>query len=156
MARSSLLAKITVSNDQVNNMAITGSCLCGGVNYSLNAPPLLLENCHCSMCRKVHGSAFTTFAKIMKADFVVTKGAELIDRYPSSQTVQRSFCRKCGAKFTFDWANSPEHLWLAVGTLDTELDMKPTFHIFVASKAPWFTITDDLPQFDGYPPDTNV
>jgi hypothetical protein len=26
--------------------------------------------------------------------------------------------------------------------------IQPTHHIFVASKAPWFEITDDLPQFD--------
>lgn len=26
----------------------------------------------------------------------------------------------------------------------------PTAHIFVGSKAPWFTITDELPQFDGH------
>lgn len=26
--------------------------------------------------------------------------------------------------------------------------MRPTKHIFVGSKAPWFEITDDLPQFE--------
>lgn len=133
-------------------MAITGSCLCGGVKYALNAQPILLENCHCSMCRKVHGSAFTTFAKIKKADFVMSHGADLVDSYASSESVQRSFCRRCGAKFTFDWAESPEHLWLAVGTLDSELDMRPESHIFVGSKAPWYEISDDLPQYEGYPP----
>jgi hypothetical protein len=25
-------------------------------------------------------------------------------------------------------------------------------HIFVASKAPWYEIADDLPRFDAYPP----
>ena len=29
--------------------------------------------------------------------------------------------------------------------------IRPTKHIFVGSKAPWFEITDDLPQFDEYP-----
>jgi hypothetical protein len=29
---------------------------------------------------------------------------------------------------------------------------RPGAHIFVASKAPWHTITDDLPRFDEYPP----
>lgn len=27
----------------------------------------------------------------------------------------------------------------------------PTKHIFVGSKAPWFEITDNLPQFEEYP-----
>lgn len=28
---------------------------------------------------------------------------------------------------------------------------KPSMHIFVGSKAPWYEILDDLPQFDGFP-----
>jgi hypothetical protein len=30
--------------------------------------------------------------------------------------------------------------------------VQPESHIFVGSKAPWFDITDDLPQYEGYPP----
>ena len=29
---------------------------------------------------------------------------------------------------------------------------RPELHCFVASKAPWFEITDDLPQYPEYPP----
>jgi hypothetical protein len=29
--------------------------------------------------------------------------------------------------------------------------IQPTKHIFVGSRASWFEITDDLPQFDEYP-----
>jgi hypothetical protein len=31
------------------------------------------------------------------------------------------------------------------------LASRPTQHIFVGSKAPWFTITDDLPQHEAFP-----
>lgn len=34
-----------------------------------------------------------------------------------------------------------------MGSLDDDPVMHPLSHIFVASKAPWFEITDDLPQF---------
>ncbi len=34
----------------------------------------------------------------------------------------------------------------SMGTLVDEPSIRPTEHIFVGSKAPWFTITDDLPQ----------
>ena len=30
--------------------------------------------------------------------------------------------------------------------------VRPESHIFVGSKAPWFEITDDLTQYEGYPP----
>jgi hypothetical protein len=35
---------------------------------------------------------------------------------------------------------------LALGTLDDDPGVRPSIHIFTGSKAPWFDITDDLPQ----------
>jgi hypothetical protein len=35
---------------------------------------------------------------------------------------------------------------LPLGALDDDPGIKPKLHVHVASKAPWFTITDDLPQ----------
>jgi hypothetical protein len=37
---------------------------------------------------------------------------------------------------------------VAMGTLIDDPAIRPTKHIFVGSKAPWFKITDDLPQYD--------
>jgi hypothetical protein len=37
------------------------------------------------------------------------------------------------------------------GNLSGELGMKPDTHIFVGSKAPWYTITDQLQQYDTFP-----
>ena len=37
---------------------------------------------------------------------------------------------------------------VAMGTLVDDPTIRPTKHIFVGSKAPWFTITDDLPQYE--------
>ncbi len=36
---------------------------------------------------------------------------------------------------------------IALGILDDDPGIRVPHHIFVASKAPWFEITDDLPQF---------
>jgi hypothetical protein len=36
--------------------------------------------------------------------------------------------------------------WVPAGALDQDLGVLPTVHIYVGSKAPWFCITDDLPQ----------
>ena len=37
---------------------IHGSCLCGGVKFEIAGPLMAPLNCHCSQCRKHHGSAF--------------------------------------------------------------------------------------------------
>jgi hypothetical protein len=39
---------------------------------------------------------------------------------------------------------------VAMGTLVDAPSIRPTAHIFVGSKAPWFSITDDLPQYQGH------
>jgi hypothetical protein len=44
----------------------------------------------------------------------------------------------------------PERVHVAYGSLRDEPSLTPTKHIFVGSKAPWFEITDDLPQHDEY------
>jgi hypothetical protein len=41
----------------------------------------------------------------------------------------------------------PDVVRLRIGTLDTPFEARPTAHIFAASKAEWFDIHDDLPQF---------
>ena len=40
-----------------------------------------------------------------------------------------------------------------MGTLVDDPGIRPMFHIFVGSKAPWHEITDLLPQYDELPPD---
>ena len=42
------------------------------------------------------------------------------------------------------------YVHVAMGSLVDAPTIRPTAHIFVGSKAPWFEITDDLPQHDGY------
>jgi hypothetical protein len=37
-----------------------------------------------------------------------------------------------------------------LGTLCDEPAIRPSAHIFVGSKAPWFAITDRLPQHNGF------
>jgi hypothetical protein len=38
------------------------------------------------------------------------------------------------------------------GSLDSDPGISPNGHIYVDSKAPWFEITDDWPQFAQMPP----
>jgi hypothetical protein len=37
---------------------------------------------------------------------------------------------------------------VALGSLVDAPSIRPMAHIFVGSKAPWFEITDELPQFE--------
>lgn len=41
---------------------------------------------------------------------------------------------------------------IPLGCLDDDPKIAPVDHIFVADKADWYDITDELPQFEGVPP----
>ena len=125
---------------------IRGSCLCGGVKYRIAGLLTQALNCHCTMCRKLQGAAFRSRATVKAADFAWVQGESLVTFYESSPGNHRGFCRVCGSpilsKFDFD----PSHYGLPLGALDDDPGIRPTLHVHVASKAPWYTITDDLPQ----------
>jgi hypothetical protein len=44
-----------------------------------------------------------------------------------------------------------DSLFLYLGSIDENPGRRPQAHIFVGSKAPWFEITDNLPQFREFP-----
>lgn len=130
---------------------IRGGCLCGSVRYEIRGAVGKLVHCHCSMCRKAHGAAFGSYVVLKTRDFAITAGEGDIVAYDSSPGVQRTFCRRCGSTLQFRSARRPDSVELAAGTLDDDPGVKPAYHIFVGSKAPWFEITDGLPQHAARP-----
>ena len=129
-----------------------GSCQCGAIRFEVGGPVQGVGNCHCSICRKLHGAPFSTYAQFAADALVVQQGEEHVRVYPSSDVVERSFCDTCGAHFTFRFSGMPEAVWIAAGLLEDVPELRPQHHIFVGSKASWHEITDDLPQHDEYPP----
>lgn len=131
-------------------MKHTGRCLCGGVQYEIDGELTDVLNCHCSMCRKLHASAFRTRAKVRSGDWKTTKGQRLIKFYESSPGEHKGFCSECGASLYTKFDAAPDIYGFPLGTLDTDPQVKAERHVFVNSKAPWFEITDDLPQYAEY------
>ena len=124
-----------------------GRCLCGDVTWDVTGPPSMLSNC--SMCRKVHGSAFATFMGVAAADFRWQSGVSAIVVYESSPGGGRPFCPRCGSVVP---VAMDEGVFMPAGNVDGPLDRELDSHMFVAHKAPRHAIEDDATQFDDYPP----
>jgi len=124
-----------------------GQCLCGTIKYESDAFGAKMGHCHCSMCRKFHGSGFITLGEALLSDFRWVQGEAELKSYTSENGVTRQFCRHCGSSMTFASAGS-KSIELALGTLDSDLDIQPDAHIYVGSKANWTIISDDLPQYE--------
>ncbi|MEP5153816.1 GFA family protein [Planktotalea sp.] len=76
-------------------MKIKGSCVCGGVTFTISGAPSSMSTCHCSRCRKLGTS---TIVFIERAQFTLLSGAAQIKTYEPIAPFKysRSFCSVCG------------------------------------------------------------
>ncbi len=102
------------------------------------------------MCRKHHGAAFATYVAAPLSGFRWVRGADALLKYQSSPQGVRTSCSVCGSTVPTTLEGQDLAL-LPAGPLEGELGVKPQAHIFVGSKAPWYTITDDVPQHEEFP-----
>jgi hypothetical protein len=137
-----------VRND-VERRLLTGKCRCGKVRYLVADEFLYAGNCHCSGCRQATGSAFKSFAGIERGKFTVTDGGGSLMIIGEADG-HDARCDACGS-LLYSVVAGGDRVHVAMGTLVDDPSIRPNEHIFVGSKAPWHTITDDLPQYDGFP-----
>ncbi|MCP3893740.1 MAG: GFA family protein [Bacteroides sp.] len=133
-------------------VAIEGGCLCGRVRYEISGPLFDADHCHCSMCRRQHGTAFSTYAEFNPSNFKWVSGEDHIKVYETLSGAGWCFCSECGS--TLAGTEKGRITTVTLGTVEGDPSIKPESHIFVGSKAQWYEINDDLPQFEERPPET--
>jgi hypothetical protein len=124
----------------------TGACLCGAVRFRVKGPLRGILLCHCGQCRRQHSylSAFTSAAR---AD-VDLEGASALRWYAASTRGRRGFCGVCGSSLFYEPA-AEDRLAIAAGSLDQPSGLEVIGHEYVADKADYDRIDDDLPAFAG-------
>ncbi|MCX5512658.1 aldehyde-activating protein [Kaistia algarum] len=127
---------------------LAGSCLCGTVRYEVPDAFLYALNCHCGKCRRTTGAAFKPIAAIEAGRLRVTAGADDLLLHGSADA-HDAHCRRCGS-FLYSLVRDAAFIHVGMGTLLDTPSIRPSVHIFVGSKAPWYTINDDLPQYEGH------
>ena len=77
-------------------MALSGGCHCGGVRFSVTAPPpAALLDCNCSICAK---TGFLHWI-VAEADFHLMEGEDQLVAYRfGSGAAEHLFCGTCGIK----------------------------------------------------------
>ena len=127
---------------------LSGKCECGAVRYRVADEFRYAANCHCSNCRASTGSAFKPFAGIEREKLEVTGGADKLLIWGDADN-NHTRCAVCGS-LLYSVVRDGAYVHVALGSLADEPRVRPTEHIFVGSKAPWFEITDELPQREEY------
>jgi hypothetical protein len=133
---------------------LAGKCYCGAVQYIVADEFLYAANCHCSDCRRTTGAAFKPFAGIERDKLTLTRGRDKVMIH-GEERGNNTHCKECGS-LLYSVVRDGAFVHVAMGTLVDGPTIRPTKHIFVGSKAPWFTITDDLPQYDRHAPEASA
>ena len=136
-------------NDQsVPARTLNGRCECRAVRYVVADEFRYAANCHCSNCRASTGSAFKPFAGIEREKLRVLEGEATLLVW-GTEDANHTRCGICGS-LLYSVVRDGAYVHVAMGSLVDELSIRPGEHIFVGSKAPWFEITDELPQAEEY------
>jgi hypothetical protein len=88
-----------------------------------------------------------TQGRVRREDFELLQGAETIRAFKPEGGAVKAFCVVCGSSlFGGTWPEGAE-VSIRLGTVDGDPGIRPQYHTFVDSRAPWDEITDGLPQY---------
>ena len=131
---------------------LEGGCLCGAVRYEIDGRTSAIWMCHCSKCRRGSGSAFAASTLCRLPSFRWVRGEESIAAWTSPTGYPSRFCRTCGSLLPLV-REDQGNVVLPAGSLDAPAAPRLLRHIFVGSKAPWWSITDELPCHEEHAPE---
>lgn len=145
-------------------MHLEGSCHCGSVRFSVEAPsPCPFMRCYCSICRKTAGSGGYAINLGAQAETLKVQGRRHLRVYQAqirdgdavrTSSARRHFCGRCGSPLWLWDPSWPELVHPHAGAIDTPLPPPPEHvHIMLGSRAAWVEPEgrSDDPHFDGYP-----
>lgn len=130
--------------------SVKGNCLCGRVRYQADLYVDMIFHCHCSLCRRAHGSEKATQAFAKGSSLKILRGESYISRYDEGKGV-RCFCKCCGSRLFNHAPKINQYLSLALACVEDNDRFQVSASCFADSKAEWAQVDDSLPRFSGYP-----
>ena len=132
---------------------LTGSCLCGAIRYTIDAPVTELRVCHCKHCQKASGAGGSVNAALPSSAFRITQGTpkRFDAKAASGRTLHRYFCGDCGSAIYSQRATTPENVVVRAGTFDNAGPLKITTEIWCDSAPDWAYIDPQTRHFPGQP-----
>lgn len=126
---------------------LTGSCMCGAVQYEITKRSRLIVNCHCTICRKANGSAYSTYASILESSFSIVKGADSIQSYALGEKGEKHFCGVCGSPIFNKNRKYPGFYMVHYGSMNIPNDVVPSVNVFFDDKLPGVCSIEQLNSF---------
>lgn len=137
-----------------NSMSIKhqGSCLCGGIRFTITGALEPIQVCHCAQCRQGQGGPVATNIPVEVSALTFERGEDLLQNYESSPGKIRAFCKVCGSPVLSKRDSLPGVVRIRAGLLQEPVKAQLAFHAFTSSKASWWPITRGLPEYPEWAP----
>jgi hypothetical protein len=134
---------------------ITGKCRCGACRYDLAIEALpAIYACHCHICQRASGSAFSVQALVPEASLSVSGPVAVKEIVTEDRVSTQRFCGECYARIYNTNSRRPGIAVVRAGTLDRSEELECRAHIFTAYRQGWVSLPDDVPQWpEAAPPD---
>lgn len=116
-----------------------GSCLCGGVRYTVKGPMRPVKACHCRQCRKTSGHYVAMTS--VPLDAFHLDADDTLAWFASSDDAERGFCKACGSSL-FWKPNGENRVSIAAGTLDGPTGLTISEHIFGQDAGDYYDVPD--------------
>lgn len=129
-------------------MTVTGGCRCGACRYTIDLAELpVVYACHCHVCQRWSGSAFSVQALIAEQALIVTGPMTIYEKVTEDRTSVQRICGECHSRIYNTNTRRPGVAVLRAGTLDRSEELVCRAHIFTSYKQGWVKLDDDLPQW---------
>jgi hypothetical protein len=137
------------SSSDASDAALTGSCGCGAVRFTVSGRPDAAAYCHCTRCQKRTGTAAQASARVAPATVTITEGVEHLGDWTPPGGLAKSFCRECGSHLFGRDPDTGEIHVVRMSAFDQDPGVRPVARQFVAYAAAWEPIPDDqLTRYD--------
>lgn len=133
------------------NPKLTGGCLCGAVEFSVQDEFKAFYQCHCKQCQKLTGTAFASNIFTAPQNIEWLKGKDNITEYEHpTRGFSSSFCAACGSNLPFV-NKAKTTLIVPAGSLNELPDLQPQANIFRSEEACWLEPGLQAKDFVGFP-----
>ena len=127
---------------------IEGGCRCGAARYAIARDALpAVYACHCHICQRASGSAFSLQALVPEASLRVNGAIVVHEITTDNRTSVQRFCAMCHTRIFNTNTRRPGIAVVRAGTLDRSEELVCRAHIFTNYRQRWVTIPDDVPSW---------
>lgn len=131
--------------------SVSGSCLCGSVQFQCKNSFNQFHFCHCEQCQKITGAAHAANLFTQNDNIEWLSGESSITRYNvPGRSITSAFCSQCGSPVPY-LSGSGKSLVVPAGSLNDTPNIVPQDNLFWPERANWYEAGIQAIRFDGFP-----